>query len=116
MTAAEPTTLGATTMTTQPTNIERQADGALLITWDDGEQLRYPVRKLREACPCASCREKRNAPVNPMQLNVLSAEETKPLAIAGMKPVGSYAYSIEFSDGHDTGIFTLEVLRQLGEK
>jgi DUF971 family protein len=29
--------------------------------------------------------------------------------------VGSYAYSIDFSDGHNTGIYTLESLRELGE-
>jgi DUF971 family protein len=45
---------------------------------------------------------------------VLKAEELAPLAVAGMKPVGQYAYSIEFSDGHDTGIYTLEYLRELG--
>ena len=101
-------------MTTQPTHIERQHDGALLITWDDGQQRRYTVRELREACPCASCREKRNQPVDPMQLNVLSPAETQPMAIARMHPVGSYAYNIEFSDGHDTGIYTLEFLRELG--
>ncbi|MBI1901773.1 MAG: DUF971 domain-containing protein, partial [Planctomycetia bacterium] len=38
----------------------------------------------------------------------------KPLTIEGMTPVGSYAYSIAFSDGHSTGIYTLESLRQLG--
>ena len=26
-----------------------------------------------------------------------------------MKPVGNYAYSIAFSDGHDTGIFSFEM-------
>jgi len=31
-----------------------------------------------------------------------------------MEPLGHYAYSIEFSDGHDTGLFTLEFLRTLG--
>jgi DUF971 family protein len=31
-----------------------------------------------------------------------------------MNPVGRYAYGIGFSDGHDTGIFTLESLRELG--
>jgi DUF971 family protein len=36
------------------------------------------------------------------------------LAIAGMKPVGQYAYSVEFSDGHSSGIYTLEYLRELG--
>jgi DUF971 family protein len=30
-----------------------------------------------------------------------------------MKPVGQYAYSIAFTDGHDTGIYTLEYLREL---
>ena len=36
------------------------------------------------------------------------------LSIAGMQPVGQYAYSIEFSDGHSSGIYTLEYLRELG--
>jgi DUF971 family protein len=30
-----------------------------------------------------------------------------------MRPVGQYAYSIAFTDGHDTGIYTLEYLREL---
>ena len=45
---------------------------------------------------------------------VLSAEEARPLGIDGMQPVGNYAYTIHFSDGHDTGIFTFSLLRQLG--
>jgi DUF971 family protein len=50
-----------------------------------------------------------------MSLPVLSAAEAAPLTINGMKPVGSYAYAIAFSDGHDTGIFTFELLRELGQ-
>jgi DUF971 family protein len=45
---------------------------------------------------------------------VLSAAEAQPLTIRDMQPVGSYAYAIAFSDGHSTGIYTLEHLRQLG--
>ncbi|MEE3220467.1 MAG: gamma-butyrobetaine hydroxylase-like domain-containing protein, partial [Planctomycetota bacterium] len=30
------------------------------------------------------------------------------------EPVGNYAYSIKFSDGHDTGIFQFDLLRELG--
>jgi DUF971 family protein len=30
-----------------------------------------------------------------------------------MTPVGYYAYKITWNDGHDTGIYTLENLRQL---
>ena len=40
-------------------------------------------------------------------------QETVPLAITGMTPVGQYAYSIEFSDGHSSGIYTLDYLREL---
>jgi DUF971 family protein len=34
--------------------------------------------------------------------------------LSGLRPVGNYAYSVAFSDGHDTGIFSLELLRRLG--
>ena len=49
-------------------------------------------------------------------LPVLSMAEARSLTIAKMEPVGNYAYSIEFSDGHNTGIYTLELLRQLGRE
>jgi DUF971 family protein len=75
------------------------------------------VRTLRDRCPCASCREKRSAqPDRAELLPVLRPEETRPLRIAAMRPVGNYAYSIQFSDGHDTGIYTLALLRELGEQ
>jgi len=46
---------------------------------------------------------------------VLSAAEAAPLQITGVSPVGNYAYSIEFSDGHNTGLYTLDFLYELGE-
>ena len=59
---------------------------------------RSACRRLRKACPCATCREKRAAPPSlPADLPVLSLAEARPLAILGMKPVGNYAYSIAFS-------------------
>jgi DUF971 family protein len=33
-----------------------------------------------------------------------------------MRPAGNYAYGIEFSDGHSTGIYTFERLFELGEQ
>ena len=105
-------------MNVQPTKLELSPQGSLLITWSDSQRREYTVRKLRDACPCATCREKRTAaagaPSNPFV--VLSPEELRPLSIRGMEPVGSYAYKIDFSDGHDTGIYTLERLRELGRE
>jgi DUF971 family protein len=87
----------------------------LRIAWSDGEVREYSVRELRDQCPCASCRGKRMAPPAPAtELTVLSLAETQPLRITQMHPTGRYAYSVHFSDGHDTGIYTLELLRELG--
>jgi DUF971 family protein len=100
----------------QPTKLERAAGQKLHIHWSDGSQREYAYKELRDACPCATCREKRNAPQQASSLlPVLSPAETRPLEIVGMRPVGNYAYSIEFSDGHNTGIYTLELLAQLGK-
>jgi DUF971 family protein len=49
-----------------------------------------------------------------LSLPVITAAEARPLELLGMQPVGNYAYTIAFSDGHDTGIFTFELLRELG--
>ena len=101
----------------QPTKLERIGDTVLRIHWTDGQVREYTVGELRERCPCATCREKRSAPPpSPLQLTVLSPAEAQPLRLDGMRPVGNYAYSIAFSDGHDTGIFTLEFLRELGHE
>ena len=101
----------------QPTGLSLTPDGKLLIEWSDGTRRSYTVRELRDACPCATCREKRNAPppaASPFSLTVLSAAEAQPLTLLGMEPVGHYAYSIAFSDGHDTGIFTFDLLQSIG--
>jgi len=103
-------------MDAYPTRLEKTDDGRLIIHWSDGQALAYPFAALRDACPCATCREKRKAPPPPPnQLRVISPEEAQPPAVTGMRPVGNYAYNIAFNDGHDTGIFTFELLRDLGQ-
>jgi DUF971 family protein len=104
-------------MNPQPTKLSLTANDKLLIEWSDGVRREYGFEELRKNCPCATCREKRSQPPEPAALfPVLSAAEARPTRILGMEPVGSYAYSIQFSDGHDTGIYTLELLRELGQQ
>jgi DUF971 family protein len=101
----------------RPTQVALASPETLRITWNDGQVREYSIRELRDACPCATCREKRMAPPSAAPLlPVLSAAETQPLRLLGADPVGGYAYSLNFSDGHDTGIFTLEHLRELGKE
>jgi DUF971 family protein len=102
------------TQAVRPTTIRREGD-RLFIEWSDGFKGFIPFRKLRDACPCATCNEKRLQPPNP--LKVLSDTELQagaPVPVA-MPARGAYAYQIAWSDGHDTGIYRLEMLRQLCE-
>jgi DUF971 family protein len=102
-------------MNEQPIKLELTSEGKLQIAWSDGLVREYSIRELRDKCPCATCREKRSAPPPPATaLPILTLSEAAPLRIKAMSPVGRYAYGIEFSDGHDTGIFTLDSLRELG--
>ena len=101
-------------MAPHPTKLELRGSDKLAIAWSDEQVREYTFRELRDKCPCATCREKRAKP--PELLPVLSPAEAQPLAVVEMKPVGNYAYSIAFSDGHDTGIFTFELLRSLGRE
>lgn len=110
-------------MDAQPTNLALVGDNRLRIEWSDRQQREYTFRELRDNCPCATCREKRNQPPEPtpaaggfIGLTVLPVAEARPLKILEMKPVGNYAYAIHFSDEHNTGIYTLELLRELGKE
>lgn len=99
-----------------PTALALTPENRLSIEWSDGERRIYTIRALRDACPCATCREKRMAPPpDPLALPVLKHVQTQPLTIAAMEPMGNYAYAIRFSDGHDTGIYAFDLLRGLGE-
>lgn len=103
-------------MYSQPTKLSLTPEKQLRIEWSDGQVRQYRVSELRDHCPCATCREKRaEPPPPPTMLTVLSSAEAKPLALSKMDPVGNYAYSITFSDGHDSGIYTFELLRELGQ-
>lgn len=105
-------------MSAYPTNLSLPNPDRLLIEWSDGERRVCTIRELRLACPCATCREKRSNPPEPTaarSLPILSAAELQPLRIVKMQPLGNYAYNVAFSDGHDTGIYPFELLRELGE-
>ena len=99
----------------QPVELKRTSQRELEIRWSDDFEQRIPYRVLRDACQCARCMDKKsNRPDKTVgMLRVLSAAETMPLDIVSMKPVGNYAYNIDFSDGHSTGLYTFELLRSL---
>jgi len=103
-------------MDASPQSISRDGDAAVVIEWSDGRVTRWTARQLRERCPCATCREaKKKADRQPAEprsigLPVLSPAEAQPLTIQSMRPTGSYAYNIGFSDGHSSGLYPLQTL------
>jgi DUF971 family protein len=76
-----------------PKKIKKLSPGELMIVWADGKESHYLAPRLRGMCPCASCKDE----------------------MTGIRIVGQYALQFEWSDGHRTGIYTFEYLRELGE-
>jgi DUF971 family protein len=94
-----------------PKSLGRDGPDRLSIEWSDGHRGVVAWTHLRANCPCATCRDEREKPPDPFR--ILKPAELVPLAAVSMPRVGRYAYRIVWSDGHDSGIFTLEQLRAL---
>ncbi len=100
-----------TTSAPIPVEIGRANQWDIKIHWDNGHEHVFPARFLRMSCPCAACVEEMTG--RKMLTDETVAVDVHPLSI---HPVGRYAVQIQWSDGHQTGIFTWERLWQLGEQ
>lgn len=89
-----------------PKNLAVFPGGELAIVWGDGHESYYDPWQLRCACPCAEC-------VDEMTGRKVLRDETIPgnIRIESVEPVGRYAVSFRWSDGHNTGIYVFEKLR-----
>ena len=85
------------------------------ITWSDGHTSHYEFAYLRDQCPCALCNDERakgkkiggTTGASPLPM-------FKPKVTAkGASAMGNYAVQIQFSDGHSTGIYSFEHLREI---
>lgn len=89
----------------EPIEVEVQTAGKQLrIHWSDGHQSIYALHYLRGFCPCAVCQGHGGA----WNFQANTAPD-----IADIHEVGNYALGIGFSDGHSTGIYTFDILREL---
>ena len=94
----------------EPREISQESNSQMRITWADGRVCNYHAAILRRSCPCAQC------------VNEWTGERTlKPEAIANeveindVAVVGRYALNFRWSDGHETGIYSFQYLRNLCE-
>jgi len=95
-------------MSIVPKEIGRANTNDVKITWKDGHESIYTACELRLKCPCAGCVDEMTGVVRVIATNV--PQDIRPLKI---DLVGRYAMSIEWSDGHQTGIYSFDKLRKL---
>jgi len=95
---------------TTPTEIRlHRADGVLEIAFDDGARFRLPAEYLRVESPSAEVQGH-----GPGQKKVVSGR--RHVRVIDLEAVGNYAVRLVFDDLHDTGIYSWEYLRELGEQ
>jgi DUF971 family protein len=92
-----------------PTEIRRDPEARVLrIRWQDGDSSEIAYDTLRGYCPCAGCQ-------GHMVSEVRFFPPERPVTPEGIEPVGRYAISIRWSDGHTTGIYRFDFLSSLAE-
>ena len=112
-------------MTLQLTNVRRLTDATgrgigLELKWTTGECCELSSDELRKNCPCAECGERRGALTHakPLtsgrsSLKVLKSTAEEETNLQAVWAVGNYALGVRWQDGHDTGIFSYDILKSL---
>ena len=92
----------------QPTSITlHRASHALEVAYDSGESFRLPAEYLRVNSPSAEVQGH-----GPGQKVLVAGK--RDVNIDAVEPVGNYAVLLRFSDGHATGLYSWDVLHELG--
>jgi ATP-binding protein involved in chromosome partitioning len=91
-----------------PVEVGRANQHDVKIRWQDGHESIYPARALRLACPCAGCVDEVTG-----QRRLTDAMVAHNVAPVAIQLVGRYAITIEWNDGHRTGIYPFELLRAM---
>ena len=86
-----------------------KAKDSLFVKFDNGYETTLTAELLRVESPSAEVQGHG------------SGQKTTPagkanVTIAAIEPVGNYAIRISFSDGHDTGLFSWDILRDYGQR
>ncbi|MEI7484974.1 MAG: DUF971 domain-containing protein [Ignavibacteriota bacterium] len=95
-----------------PIQLKKTENNSLSVKWNDDSVTEITLTKLRDECPCVNC--KGESVIFESYIPIKS-----PFKAAGyyeidkIETVGNYAISIKWKDGHDTGIYSWDILRKL---
>ena len=81
-----------------------EAKTRLAIDWRDNHASEYPLPYLRGWCPCATCQGHAAAS------KFVPGGDSR---VSAIRAVGNYAVTFEWGDGHATGIYSWDRLREL---
>ena len=86
----------------------------LAIKWEDGGESFIPLEKLRRHCPCAGCRGEADIMGNVARgpARILTGASFQLQRIGW---VGGYGIQPYWGDGHSSGIFSFDTLKQVAE-
>ncbi len=93
-----------------PTELKlAKGGGSLTIAFDDGQVFELSAEYLRVMTGSADGRGHGSGPRPPISGKARAA-------ITGITPAGAYAVRLAFDDGHDTGLYSWDLLYDLGAR
>lgn len=78
------------------------------FVWDEGDEQVVSARDLRIRCTCAFCQSEATG-----ERILDPATVAEGLSVTHMELTGNYGVNIHFSDGHTTGIYRFQMIREL---
>ncbi|MCB1224976.1 MAG: DUF971 domain-containing protein [Verrucomicrobiales bacterium] len=96
----------------EPQRIEAIGD-LVAIVWSDGAESYYDMARLRAASPSAETTGERD--LLGRQIGGHGPRDFSGVVVTGWRVIGGYAIQFDFSDGHNTGLYGFDYLRQLAE-
>jgi DUF971 family protein len=93
--------------TAPPDSIETNERNEFLIAWP-GTLVVVPALRMRDACACAECIEEGTG-----RKLLVTEKIPEDIRAVDVWAVGSYAIQIRWSDGHDSGIYSWDLLRRI---
>lgn len=104
-------------MRSTPQHIAISKSKGVKIDWSDGHRSEFTLAYLRDECPCATCTGAHGTEPQKTNHSAPAADPFpmfKPvLKMIGVEEVGHYAFRIDWSDGHNAGIYSYDRLREI---
>jgi hypothetical protein len=98
-----------------PLHLDLRKDKGLTIQWQDGSSSYLSIALLRRQSPSADMRQLRDE-MDRNPLTILPAGTGGPMTALTAELAGNYGLKITFSDGHSTGIYTWQYLRDMSRQ